>query len=150
MWLDICNVERRAAGLRPECESGGDYKKGRQHRPVMNPQLYVAIAGCNRLTRSNGAGASCGNIQTEDGPKETVSDVKTAQEERPPKRVLALPDLDSPKRWYSNLASRRGQLSYDRAITDFVDWSCSESASHSTVQWFCDTGSFSNRSSTQP
>src|SRR6476660_7530476 len=46
---------------------------------------------------------------------------------RPPKRTLAFPDLEQSKAAVLNtLTSKRGQRSYDRAITDFVDWYCSE------------------------
>ena len=46
---------------------------------------------------------------------------------RPPKRILALPDLEQSKAAVLNtLTSKSGQRSYDRAITDFVDWYCSE------------------------
>jgi len=45
----------------------------------------------------------------------------------PPKRVLALPDLEQSNAAVLNsLTSMSGQRSYDRAITDFVDWYCSE------------------------
>ena len=44
-----------------------------------------------------------------------------------PKQVLALPDLEQSKAAVLNsLTSKSGQRSYDRAITDFVDWYCSE------------------------
>ena len=46
---------------------------------------------------------------------------------RPPMRTLALPDLEQSKAAVLNtLSSKSGQRSYDRAITDFVDWYCSE------------------------
>jgi integrase len=46
---------------------------------------------------------------------------------RPPKRTLALPDLEQSKAAVLNtLTLKSGQRSYDRAITDFVDWYCSE------------------------
>src|SRR3989442_13842501 len=46
---------------------------------------------------------------------------------RPPKHILALPDLEQSKAAVLNsLTSESGQRSYDRAITDFVDWYCSE------------------------
>jgi integrase len=52
---------------------------------------------------------------------------KSRKKKRPPKRVLALPDLEQSKAAVLNtLTSRSGQRSYDRAITDFVDWYCSE------------------------
>ena len=52
---------------------------------------------------------------------------KPRKKNRPPKRVLALPDLEQSKAAVLNtLTSRSGQRSYDRAITDFVDWYFSE------------------------
>ena len=52
---------------------------------------------------------------------------KPRRKKRPPKRVLALPDLEQSKAAVLNsLTSKSGQRSYDRAITDFVDWHCSE------------------------
>ncbi len=52
---------------------------------------------------------------------------KPRKKKRPPKRVLALPGLEQSKAAVLNtLTSRSGQSSYDRAITDFVDWYCSE------------------------
>ena len=52
---------------------------------------------------------------------------KPRKKKRPPKRVLALPDLEQSKAAVLNtLTSKSGQRGYDRAITDFVDWYCSE------------------------
>src|SRR6516162_2588039 len=52
---------------------------------------------------------------------------KPRKKKRSPKRVLALPDLELAKTAVLNtLTSKSGQRSYDRAITDFVDWYCSE------------------------
>ncbi len=52
---------------------------------------------------------------------------KPRKKKRPPKRVLALPDPEQSKAAVLNtLTSKSGQRSYDRAITDFVDWYCSE------------------------
>jgi integrase len=52
---------------------------------------------------------------------------KKRKKKRPPKRVLALPDLEQSKAAVLNsLTSKSGQRTYDRAITDFVDWYCSE------------------------
>lgn len=52
---------------------------------------------------------------------------KPRKKKRPPKRVLALPDLEQSKAAvFNTLTSKSGQRSYDRAITDFVDWYCSE------------------------
>ena len=52
---------------------------------------------------------------------------KLRKKKRQHKRVLALPDLEQSKAAVLNtLASKSGQRSYDRAITDFVDWYCSE------------------------
>jgi hypothetical protein len=43
------------------------------------------------------------------------------------KHILALPDLEQSKAAVLNsLTSKSAQRSYDRAITDFVDWYCSE------------------------
>lgn len=53
--------------------------------------------------------------------------LKPRKKRRPPKSVLALPDLEQSKAAVLNsLTSKSGQRSYDRAITDFVDWYCSE------------------------
>ena len=44
-----------------------------------------------------------------------------------PKRVLRLPDLQFAKTAVLNtLTSESAQRSYDHAITEFVDWYCSE------------------------
>ena len=52
---------------------------------------------------------------------------KPRKKKRTPKRVLALPDLEQSKAAVLNtLTSKSGQRSFDRAITDFVDWYCSE------------------------
>ena len=52
---------------------------------------------------------------------------KSRKKRRSPKRVLALPDLEQSKMAVLNgLTSRSGQRSYDHAITDFVEWYCSE------------------------
>ena len=52
---------------------------------------------------------------------------KPRKKKRQPKRVLALPDLEQSKAAVLNtLTSKSGQRSYDRAITDFADWYCSE------------------------
>jgi hypothetical protein len=59
--------------------------------------------------------------------KEAAANVKTAQEETTAKRILALPDLEQSKAAVLNsLTSKSGQRTYDRAITDFVEWYCSE------------------------
>src|SRR5882724_411706 len=52
---------------------------------------------------------------------------KPRKKKGPPKRVLALPELEQSKAAVLNtLTSKSGQRGYDRAITDFVDWYCSE------------------------
>jgi integrase len=52
---------------------------------------------------------------------------KARKKKRSPKRVLALPDLEQSKAAVLNsLTSESGQRTYDHAITDFVDWYCSE------------------------
>jgi integrase len=59
--------------------------------------------------------------------KEAVAMSKKRRKKRPPKRVLALPDLEQSKAAVLNsLTSKSGQRTYDRAITDFVEWYCSE------------------------
>jgi integrase len=61
---------------------------------------------------------------------------RLSKKKRPAKRVLGLPDLEQSKAAVLNtLTSKSGQRSYDRAITDFVDWYCSEPrlAFHPTV-----------------
>ncbi len=46
---------------------------------------------------------------------------------KPPKRVLALPDLEQAKAAVlTSLTSASGQRTYDHAITEFVAWYCSE------------------------
>ncbi len=52
---------------------------------------------------------------------------KSRKKKRPPKRVLALPDLEQSKAALLNsLTSQSGQRTYERAINDFVQWHCSE------------------------
>jgi integrase len=52
---------------------------------------------------------------------------KPRKKKRAPKRLLALPDLEQSKAAVLNsLTSKSGQRTYDRAITDFVEWYCSE------------------------
>jgi hypothetical protein len=52
---------------------------------------------------------------------------KPQKKKRPPKRVLALPDLEQSKAAVlDSLASKSGQRTHDRAINDFVEWYCSE------------------------
>ena len=53
--------------------------------------------------------------------------LRSHRKKRPPKRVLALPDLEQSKAAVLNsLTSKSGQGSYNRAINDFVEWYCSE------------------------
>ncbi len=50
-----------------------------------------------------------------------------SRSKKPPKRVLALPDLEQAKAAVLNrLTSASGQRTYDHAITEFVAWYCSE------------------------
>jgi hypothetical protein len=50
-----------------------------------------------------------------------------SRKKRPPKRVLALPDLEHVKTAVLNsLTSASGQRTYDHAIREFVAWYCSE------------------------
>ena len=52
---------------------------------------------------------------------------KPRKKKRSHKRVLALPDLEQSKASVLNsLSSESGQRTYDHAITEFVDWYCSE------------------------
>jgi integrase len=52
---------------------------------------------------------------------------KLKSKKRPPKRVLALPDLEQAKSAVLNsLSSASGQRTYDHAIDEFVGWYCSE------------------------
>ncbi len=50
-----------------------------------------------------------------------------SRKKKPPKRVLALPDLEQAKTAVLNsLTSDSGQRTYDHAISEFVAWYCSE------------------------
>src|SRR5437588_13085147 len=52
---------------------------------------------------------------------------KSRKKRKAPKRVLALPDLEQAKSAVLNtLTSKSGQRTYDHAITEFVEWYCSE------------------------
>ena len=52
---------------------------------------------------------------------------QNTDERRPPKRSLALPDLEQTKSAVLNsLTSKSGRLMYDQAINEFVDGYCSE------------------------
>src|SRR6266566_4954665 len=52
---------------------------------------------------------------------------KSRKKKKPPKRVLALPDLEQAKSAVLNtLTSTSGQRTYDHAINEFVEWYCSE------------------------
>jgi hypothetical protein len=53
--------------------------------------------------------------------------LKSRKKRKSPKRVLALPDLEQAKGAVLNtLTSKSGQRTYDHAITEFVEWYCSE------------------------
>jgi hypothetical protein len=57
-----------------------------------------------------------------------------SRKKRPPRRVLALPDLEHAKTAVLNsLTSASGQRTYDHAIREFVAWYCSEPPSRSTA-----------------
>jgi phage baseplate assembly protein W len=59
---------------------------------------------------------------------------KPRKKRRSPKRVLALPDLEQSKAAVLNsLTSKSSQSSYDCTITDFVDCTVQNRASHSTA-----------------
>ncbi len=52
---------------------------------------------------------------------------KSKRKKKPPKRVLALPDLEQSKSAVLNtLTSKSGQRTYEHAIDEFVEWYCSE------------------------
>src|SRR5207253_1441190 len=52
---------------------------------------------------------------------------KSRRKRKSPKRVLALPDLEQAKSAVlDTLTSKSGQRTYDHAITEFVEWYCSE------------------------
>jgi hypothetical protein len=52
---------------------------------------------------------------------------KSRKKRKASKRVLALPDLEQAKSAVLNtLTSKRGQRTYDHAITEFVECYCSE------------------------
>ena len=52
---------------------------------------------------------------------------KSRCKKKSPKRVLALPYLEQTKSAVINsLTSKSGQRTYEHAITEFVDWYCSE------------------------
>ena len=52
---------------------------------------------------------------------------RSRKKEKSPKRVLALNDLEQAKSAVLNtLTSKSGQRTYDHAITEFVEWYCSE------------------------
>jgi len=52
---------------------------------------------------------------------------KSRKKRKSPKRFLALPDLEQAKSAVLNtLTSKSGQRTYDHAITEFVEWYCSE------------------------
>jgi hypothetical protein len=52
---------------------------------------------------------------------------KPRRKKKTPKRVLALPDLEQTKSAVINsLTSKSGHRTYEHAITEFVDWYCSE------------------------
>ena len=53
--------------------------------------------------------------------------LKPRRKKRPSKRVLALPDLEQSKAAVLNsLTSKSSQRTYGGAITNFVEWYCSE------------------------
>jgi hypothetical protein len=76
---------------------------------------------------------------------------KPRKKERPPKRILALPDLEQSKAAVFNTLTFK-KVSAGMIVPSPISsiGTVQNCTSHSTAQWFCDTGSFSNRSSTQP
>jgi len=72
-----------------------------------------------------------------------------SRKKKPPKRVLALPDLEHAKTAVLNsLSSASGQRTYEHAIREFVAWYCSDPGSPSIAPWCSDIGSTSNSSDT--
>src|SRR3954453_10827042 len=64
---------------------------------------------------------------TDRRPSPMPSSRSKSRAKKPPKRVLALPDLEQAKAAVLNsLTSASGQRTYDHAITEFVAWYCSE------------------------
>jgi hypothetical protein len=62
-----------------------------------------------------------------DGEEAVAMAKSKPRRKKPPKRVLALPDLEQAKTAVLNsLASASGQRTYDHAIREFVAWYCSE------------------------
>jgi len=52
---------------------------------------------------------------------------ESRRKKKSPKRVLVLPDLEQTKSAVLNtLTSKSGQRTYDHAMTEFVQWYCSE------------------------
>src|SRR3954453_18278075 len=64
---------------------------------------------------------------TDRRPSPMPSSRSKSRAKKPPKRVLALPDLEQSKAAVLNrLTSSSGQRTYDHAIQEFVTWYCSE------------------------
>jgi hypothetical protein len=51
---------------------------------------------------------------------------KSRKKTKAPKHVLALPDLEQAKSAVLNTLTKSGRRTYDHAITQFVEWYCSE------------------------
>ena len=77
---------------------------------------------------------------------------KKRNKKRPPKRTLALPDLEQAKAAVLNtLTSKRavsGAMIAPSRIS--LTGTAQNLGSRSTARWFCGTGSILNKSSTQP
>jgi integrase len=96
----------------------GDGMQWEAERPLRCPAIHLN-------SRSTAQGRVSRPYQAT--VKEPSPMSKKRNKKRPPKRTLALPDLEQSKAAVLNtLTSKSGQRSYDRAITDFVDWYCSE------------------------
>jgi hypothetical protein len=60
---------------------------------------------------------------------------KPRRKKKPPKGVLAFPDLEQTKSAVINsLTSKSGQRTYEHAITEFVDWYVLNRGLHSIEQ----------------
>ena len=119
--------EATVADVREELSGKRNYSTVRVQRQVTsNPEAEAALQSQRGLVLTNAAvwsfKHSLGRRSRRPSPMS-----KKRKKKRPPKRVLALPDLEQSKTAVLNsLTSKSGQRTYDRAITDFVEWYCSE------------------------
>jgi len=81
-----------------------------------------------RLMKDNPtAQADAPRVVKGEGLRRPSSMSKPRKRKKPPKRVLALPDREQAKSAVLNtLTSKSSQRTYDHAITEFVEWYCSQ------------------------